>query len=101
MSKKPVEVIIPDEALAAFPPEDRERVREEIREMFEGFDPENPPEDMREVVVLPEGVSECLSCKTPVRKVQTMTLPEDAGGETLDLFECPRCDIPYERIAAN
>lgn len=105
MSKKPLKVIIPDEALKDIAPEDREQVKAELEAMFKDFDPRTDPlpGNMKQVEVLPPGPDVCPTCQVALQKVRTFTVPayKDNPKVTTDLFECPSCDTPYERVAAN
>lgn len=97
-------IIFPPDALNAVPPEERERVKAELEELLKDFDPDGPiPEGMRQIHILPPGPAVCPVCGDVLQKVTTISMPptSDTPGATTDLFDCTRCDTPYEREAAN
>ena len=86
-----LKVIIPDELLAKFPPEEREAVRAKILEQFEGVDPDDLPGEL--VPELPKGATNCPQCNGLLDIVGLNR--EVPGMPAIDILTCGPCDLDF------
>ena len=93
-----------EEALANVPPEDREALRAEIKEMFERATPDNLPG--KPVRPIADGVKTCLDCGGPLENGPTMQLPPGIGGGPLagklvHMLDCEACECAFMQEAKS
>lgn len=91
-----MKVTIPDHVLAQVPEEDREEFKKEVEETLKGAftDPDFKLKPIRHLG--DEAV--CPDCKVGLVLVQTACLPD---GHLVSLYDCPKCDEPFEGEAKN
>lgn len=88
---KKVKVVVPDELLEQFPPEEREDMKAKLVAQFENMDPDDPPGER--VEQLPAGTTTCPKCGKPLSLA--VAYCQIQGQEPVDLFDCWPCDKGY------
>lgn len=95
MTKK--KIIGLEKALEGVPPEDRDALRETVKELFEKA--EAGPIG-KVVIPLPDGTTTCPKCEKKLKHPHTMQLPPGIGGgglagQLVTCLECRPCDQFY------
>ena len=90
-TKKKWKIVGMDQALAGLPPEDRPEVAAEIQELFQDFDPQNPPGDR--VLPVEPGTRICPRCGGTL--LALCIEPGREESEYLRILECEDCDAPF------
>ena len=89
--KKKMKVEIPNSALKDIPEDEREGVKQELEQMFDGM--EHPEEVGQSVKQLPPGAKYCPECGTLLQPGPTFPIPPE--GNVVQIFDCEKCDQGY------
>jgi len=90
-----------EEMLLKFPEDQREDMRKQITEMFEGMDTSKPIGTP--VESLPEGQKNCPHCNGPLvdvhgKESRGVPLP---NGSVVNIVDCKKCDVSFTVPAIN
>lgn len=88
-AKKIKKVEFADDALDNFPEEDREGLKEELKKMFLG---ENPEEIGQPLEKLPPGKTDCPKCGSTLLQGPVLKIPTNDGIVVEQVFDCEKCD---------
>jgi|SRR5271169_6584860 len=95
--KKKVEIVGLEKALDGVPVEDRDAIREAVKNLFENIEPGKP--FGKPVIPLPDGTTTCPKCDKKLKHPHTTQLPKGVGGalagQLVTNFECRPCDQFY------
>jgi hypothetical protein len=104
--KKPLEIKNMEEVLAKLPEGKRASARAAILEMFQDYDPENPPGKL--VLRLSADAVRCPVCGADLVLAykHTTRMPDrpEMGpdrDQVVEFSECAACEQPFERVAGS
>lgn len=86
-----------EKALKNIPIEERFKIGNEIRKLFENFDPKNPPGSL--VIPVPVGTIVCPKCNEKLIVVDKNV--EISGNRKVNFLDCIKCDETFEEPVTN